>query len=113
MQDRETLARYGITEEDCELGMILLDVQNPSRRWQGSDAAEEIVRLLPAGEPLVRAYRTLPGMKWAGDRAYEQIRDNRYNWFGKRSTTYRPCHSCTPAVTEPDPAADKNPQPLA
>ncbi|MEY3403348.1 MAG: hypothetical protein RLZZ86_2964, partial [Cyanobacteriota bacterium] len=35
------------------------------------------------------AYRALPGMKWAGDRFYEQIRDHRYTLFGKRSQTYQ------------------------
>jgi predicted DCC family thiol-disulfide oxidoreductase YuxK len=24
-----------------------------------------------------------------GDRVYEQVRDNRYSWFGKRSSTYQ------------------------
>ena len=27
--------------------MILIDTNTPTRRWQGSDAAEEIGRLLP------------------------------------------------------------------
>jgi predicted DCC family thiol-disulfide oxidoreductase YuxK len=88
MQDRDALEQLGIMPQDCEMGMILIDAQNPSCRWQGSDAAEEIANLLPMGYLLVKAYRSLPGMKWAGDRAYEQIRDNRYSWFGRRSTTY-------------------------
>ena len=57
-------------------------------RWQGSDAAEEIGRLLPMGEVFVQAYRALPGAKKGGDRAYEFIRDNRYQLFGKRDDTY-------------------------
>ena len=88
MQDEQTLLRWGITAQDCEQGMILIDGNEPQRRWQGSNAAEEIGRLLPAGSIFVDAYRALPGMKWAGDRFYEQIRDNRYALFGKRSNTY-------------------------
>lgn len=93
MQDRETLEQFDIKEEDCQMGMILIDANNPELRWQGSDAAEEIARLLPAGELFIAAYRAIPGMKWVGDRAYAQIRDNRYNWFGKRNSTY---HSAYP-----------------
>jgi predicted DCC family thiol-disulfide oxidoreductase YuxK len=89
MQDLEGLKRFDITAEDCEMGMILIDKNNPAKRWQGSDAAEEIGRILPAGEVFVAAYRAMPGMKWMGDRVYEQVRDNRYTLFGKRSTTYK------------------------
>ncbi|MEA5470778.1 thiol-disulfide oxidoreductase DCC family protein [Spirulina sp. 06S082] len=90
MQDRENLASFNITPQDCEMGMILIDRNTPKKRWQGSDAAEEITRLLPMGELFVNAYRAIPGMKWFGDRTYEQIRDNRYQWFGKRDSTYHP-----------------------
>ncbi|MCC5659552.1 DCC1-like thiol-disulfide oxidoreductase family protein [Nostoc sp. XA010] len=100
MQDEQTLLRWGITAQDCEQGMILIDGNEPQRRWQGSNAAEEIGRLLPAGSIFVDAYRALPGMKWAGDRFYEQIRDNRYTIFGKRSNTYQSAYcvdgSCKP-----------------
>ena len=89
MQDEETLSQWGITSTDCQQGMILIDGNATERRWQGSNAAEEIVRLLPLGSIFVDAYRALPGMKWAGDRFYEQIRDNRYTLFGKRSQTYQ------------------------
>jgi predicted DCC family thiol-disulfide oxidoreductase YuxK len=84
MQDTATLERLGITAADCELGMILVEADQGDRRWQGSDAAEEIGRSLPLGDMLVAAYRGLPGMKWAGDRLYEQVRDHRYQWFGQR-----------------------------
>ena len=93
MQDDQTLKSWGITPQDCELGMILIDADSPERRWQGSAAAEEIGRLLPLGDVFVSAYRSLPGLKWVGDRAYEQIRDNRYSWFGKRSSTYKTAYS--------------------
>lgn len=93
MQDQETLNSWGITPQDCEMGMILIDADAPQNRWQGSDAAEEIGRLLPGSSAFVAAYRALPGVKWVGDRAYEQIRDNRYTIFGKRSSTY---HSAYP-----------------
>ncbi|NJR76744.1 MAG: DUF393 domain-containing protein [Scytonema sp. CRU_2_7] len=89
MQDLEALNRFGITAQDCEMGMILIDAKVPEKRWQGSDAAEEIGRILPGGEVFVAAYRAMPGMKWMGDRAYEQIRDNRYTLFGKRDDTYK------------------------
>jgi predicted DCC family thiol-disulfide oxidoreductase YuxK len=92
MQDEEILAKYDVTPQGCELGMILLDPADPEQRWQGSDAAEEIGRRLPLGEVFVSAYRSLPGLKSAGDRVYEQVRDNRYDWFGKRDATYRSRH---------------------
>ena len=85
MQDESALAQYDITTKDCEAGMILIDADKPERRWQGSQAAEEIARLLPLGEAFVATYRAIPGMKWLGDRSYEQIRDNRYEWFGERN----------------------------
>jgi predicted DCC family thiol-disulfide oxidoreductase YuxK len=100
MQDEQTLLQWGITAQDCEQGIILIDANDPQRRWQGSNAAEEIGRLLPAGSIFVDAYRALPGMKWVGDRFYEQIRDNRYTIFGKRSNTYESAYcvddSCKP-----------------
>ncbi|GAB4530443.1 MAG: DUF393 domain-containing protein [Pleurocapsa sp.] len=88
MQDATTLAEFDITPQDCAAGMILIDGKQPEKRWQGSAAAEEITRLLPLGDAFIAAYRSIPGMKWLGDRTYEQVRDNRYNWFGKRDTTY-------------------------
>jgi predicted DCC family thiol-disulfide oxidoreductase YuxK len=75
----------------------LIDTDQPERRWQGSAAAEEIGRLMPLGKIFVAAYRKLPGMKWAGDRVYEQVRDNRYTLFGRRSKTYQ---SAYPACTD-------------
>lgn len=87
MQDESTLAKFNITPTDCEAGMILIDAHQPETRWQGSEAAEEIARLLPLGDMFISAYRAIPGMKWLGDRSYEQIRDNRYQWFGEREET--------------------------
>ena len=87
MQDESTLAKFNITPTDCEAGMILIDAERPETRWQGSEAAEEIARLLPLGDMFISAYRAIPGMKWLGDRSYEQIRDNRYQWFGERAET--------------------------
>ncbi len=89
MQDQTGLDRYNITAQDCEMGMILIDNQQLDRRWQGSNAAEEIGRILPFGSVFVTAYRGLPGAKWMGDRVYEQVRDNRYALFGRRSSTYQ------------------------
>lgn len=93
MQDEQTLQSWGITPEDCELGMILIDAEQPERRWQGSAAAEEIGRLLPLGNVFVTAYQSLPGLKWLGDRVYEQVRDNRYSLFGKRESVYQTAYS--------------------
>ena len=93
MQDESSLQQWGITAQDCELGMILIDADAPQRRWQGSAAAEEIGRLLPMGDVFVTAYRSLPGLKWVGDRVYEQMRDNRYTLFGKRESTYKTAYS--------------------
>ncbi|MBD1855130.1 MULTISPECIES: thiol-disulfide oxidoreductase DCC family protein [Leptolyngbya] len=89
MQDEAGLAQFGVTAEACEMGMIVIDNNQPDRRWQGSDAAEEIGRLLPTGNVFVTAYRNLPGMKWVGDRVYAQVRDNRYALFGRQSETYQ------------------------
>lgn len=88
MQDANQLAQWGITPVECEQGMILLDPTQPQRRWQGSDAAEEIGRLLPLGSGFVEVYRALPGMKAAGDRVYGFIRDHRYPLFGRRDRLY-------------------------
>jgi predicted DCC family thiol-disulfide oxidoreductase YuxK len=90
MQDEDILQQLDITSQDCEMGMILIDIEQPQNRWQGSEAAEEITRQLPTGKALIAAYRALPGMKWLGTRTYEQIRDNRYQWFGSCAQTYRP-----------------------
>ncbi|MGI0490888.1 thiol-disulfide oxidoreductase DCC family protein [Alkalinema pantanalense CENA528] len=89
MQDSEGLATYGVAPADCEQGMILIHPIDLNQRWQGSAAAEEIGRLLPLGAIFVAAYRGIPGMKGLGDRAYLQIRDHRYDWFGRRQQTYR------------------------
>ncbi len=93
MQDEQILQRWGITPQDCEMGMILIDANAPDQRWQGSAAAEEIGRLLPLGDVFITAYRSLPGLKWMGDRVYEQVRDNRYTLFGKRSSVYQTAYS--------------------
>ncbi|MBI4784230.1 MAG: DUF393 domain-containing protein [Oscillatoriophycideae cyanobacterium NC_groundwater_1537_Pr4_S-0.65um_50_18] len=111
MQDQPTLDRFGITAKDCELGMILLSLEAPAQRWQGSEAAEEIGRLLPLGSVFVNAYRSLPGVKWMGDRTYEQIRDHRYALFGERDTTYQSIYpacdsgSCGVGASDSHPAS--------
>ncbi len=94
MQNEKVLKQYHITPEDCEMGMILINQDVPSQRSQGSEAAEEIVNLLPMGQAFISAYRALSGMKLLGDRTYEQIRDNRYQWFGKRQETYHSSFGC-------------------
>ncbi len=100
MQDQQTLKQWGITPQDCELGMILIDADKPECRWQGSAAAEEIGQLLPLGNVFVTAYRSLPGLKWMGDRVYEQVRDNRYSLFGKRSSVYQTPYSADCGCTQ-------------
>ncbi|HEY9907315.1 MAG TPA: DCC1-like thiol-disulfide oxidoreductase family protein [Thermosynechococcaceae cyanobacterium] len=97
MQDAAALSQIGITPQDCEMGMILVNADSPTQRWQGTAAAEEIGRLLPMGEAFVALYRSLPGLKWSGDRVYEQVRDNRYTLFGQRDRTYQ---SRYPACSE-------------
>lgn len=101
MQDQATLSQWQITPADCEAGMILLSGDDPAQRWQGSDAAEEIARLLPAGAWVIGAYRQVPGLKWLGDQVYGQVRDNRYAWFGGREQTYVSCHACRTGQQEP------------
>ena len=66
MQNKPVLTQFGITAEDCNLGMILIDSEQPTERWQGSSAAEEIARLLLLGDTFIAAYRSIPGMKWIG-----------------------------------------------
>ncbi|MEM6500501.1 MAG: DUF393 domain-containing protein [Cyanobacteria bacterium P01_C01_bin.89] len=87
MQDNQTLAQYNITEQDCEKGMIVIDLDT-EEQWQGADAAEKIGLLLPFSRPLIKLYQSIPGLKLFGDTAYSHIRDNRYNWFGKTNSTY-------------------------
>jgi predicted DCC family thiol-disulfide oxidoreductase YuxK len=89
MQNLEKLQQLAITPQDCELGIILINSQQSEKRWQGSNAAEEIGRLLPMGEIFAKAYQALPGLKFVGDRVYEQVRDHRYTLFGKRTNTYK------------------------
>lgn len=104
MQDDTTLERFGVTAADCELGMLLIDLDSEgkatARRWQGSDAAEEIGHLLPMGAAFVQAYRALPGLKPTGDKAYEFVRDNRYGLFGQRESVYRPAYPCADGKCE-------------
>jgi len=92
MQDETNLNTLSITAQDCEMGMILIDANELQRRWQGSAAAEEIGNLLPMGNLFVSAYRALPGVKWSGDRLYEQVRDHRYALFGQRDSIYQPLY---------------------
>ncbi|NJO93242.1 MAG: DUF393 domain-containing protein [Hydrococcus sp. RM1_1_31] len=100
MQAESVLQQFGITAQDCQMGMILIDAEDPKRRWQGSDAAEAIAGLLPMGRAFVAAYRALPGVKWLGDLTYEQVRDNRYQLFGKRDSTYHSAYSIGCSTTE-------------
>jgi predicted DCC family thiol-disulfide oxidoreductase YuxK len=89
MQDLDVLSTYGITTQHCELGMILVNADQPEQRWQGSEAAEQIGQLLPGGQLFVEAYRRIPNLKEMGDQVYAEVRDNRYDWFGRRASTYR------------------------
>lgn len=88
MQDETTLAQFEVTAADCEMGMILINTSDRDRKWQGSEAAEEIVRLLPIGKMFISAYRAMSPIKAIGDATYIQVRDNRYKLFGKRDRTY-------------------------
>lgn len=100
MQAESVLQQFGITSQDCQMGMILIDAEDPKRRWQGSDAAEAIAGLLPMGQAFVAAYRALPGVKWLGDLTYEQVRDNRYQLFGKRDSIYHSAYPVGCSTTE-------------
>nr|WP_324603548.1 DCC1-like thiol-disulfide oxidoreductase family protein [Pseudanabaena biceps] len=102
MQDEENLQQLNVTPADCEMGMILIDLMEPTHRWQGSDAAEEIVRLLPMGKALVGAYRAMSPLKNLGDSAYIQVRDTRYELFGKRDRTYYTAYPFGCAVKKQD-----------
>lgn len=87
MQDTATLERHDLTPIDCERGMIVIDLDT-REQWQGADAAEKIGLLLPLAKPLIQLYLSIPGLKLFGDGIYTQVRDHRYDWFGKRSQTY-------------------------
>ena len=104
MQDTATLAQWGIPPEQMELGMIVIDLEQPERRWQGSDAVEHIAALLPSGSLWLALYRNLPGLKLLGDWGYAQIRDHRYEWFGRRDTLYLPadCERCRDPLAQTD-----------
>ncbi|MCS6782238.1 MAG: DCC1-like thiol-disulfide oxidoreductase family protein [Gloeomargarita sp. SKYBB_i_bin120] len=89
MQDETALAAWGVTPADCDQGVILIDGNQPERRWQGTAALEQLATLIPGMEPLVALYQQLPGLKALGDACYAQIRDHRYEWFGTREEVYR------------------------
>jgi predicted DCC family thiol-disulfide oxidoreductase YuxK len=89
MQDSESLSQWHITAADCEMGMILIELQDRGRnRWQGSVAAEQIAKLLPLGNLAVAIYQFFPGLKPLGDRTYISVRDNRFSLFGGRAQIY-------------------------
>ncbi len=88
MQDELTLSKLDVTADDCEQGMIVISADSPQQRWQGSDAVEQIGKLLPTGNLFVNFYRALPMAKNMGDNFYSYIRDNRYDLFGKTDKTY-------------------------
>jgi predicted DCC family thiol-disulfide oxidoreductase YuxK len=104
MQDELTLSQLAVTATDCEQGMMLINAERLSQRWQGSEAAEAIAKLLPGFGLAIDIYRWLPGLKWLGDRGYIQIRDRRYDWFGKRALVYLSPYrfeSCQPGKCAP------------
>ena len=104
MQDQETLMQFNVTPNDCEMGMILIDRKNNMQRWQGSEAAEEIARLLPMGNLLISSYRAISPLKSLGDSTYIKIRDNRYKLFGKRDRIYHTAYpfGCVNKKTNPN-----------
>lgn len=85
MQNTEFLTSWGVTTADCEQGMMVLSVD---QKWQGSEAVEKIVELLPNGALFLNAYRAVPALKQLGDTSYLKVRDNRYQWFGSTDSTY-------------------------
>ena len=108
MEDAVALVPFGLTPTDGEAGMILIDLAQPTRRWQGSDAAEEIGRQMPLLQGLIAAYRALPGAKPTGDRVYAYIRDHRYPIFGQRAQRYQSAHPhCSDQTCHPFPTTSK------
>ncbi|NJK33963.1 MAG: DUF393 domain-containing protein [Oscillatoriales cyanobacterium SM2_2_1] len=87
MQNGDLSSTYQITAADCELGLILLDLET-QQRWQGTAAIAEIGSRLPLAARLVWFYQQWSGLGWLGDRTYEFIRDRRYQLFGRRAETY-------------------------
>ena len=88
MQEKNNLQELNITPEDCELGMIVINQENITERWQGHNAVEKIIELLPNSKLFMKAYNAIPGLKRLGEKTYLQVRDNRYKWFGNRQQTY-------------------------
>lgn len=95
MQETITLQQLGITPEECQLGVILINSTNLNERWQGSEALEKIIQLLPNGQVLITAYHQIPGLKKLGDNTYLQVRDHRYQWFGGRADPYYSSYTFT------------------
>jgi len=89
MQDATALAPWGITPDTCAQGMMVINMNEPDQRWQGSAAVEQLLSLLPGLAPWVDTYRGMTGLKAWGDACYAQIRDHRYAWFGARADVYR------------------------
>jgi hypothetical protein len=52
----------------------------------------------------------MPGMKWMGDRIYEQVRDNRYSLFGKRSSPYTSAYPIGCQVTPDSKVTQEQPE---
>ena len=76
LEDRERLRDFGLTVEECQQkGLILINVNEPSQRWYGSEAVEEIVNVLPMGHLLIATYRAMPGAKPLGDSVYAALKD--------------------------------------
>ena len=60
--------------------MYFLD--NTGKSWKGMEAAREILRYLPLGQPLAWLFY-LPGFPILADRLYTWIARKRYLWFGQ------------------------------
>ncbi|MDY7023399.1 MAG: DCC1-like thiol-disulfide oxidoreductase family protein [Cyanobacteriota bacterium] len=76
LENQERLAEFGLTLEECkQKGLILINTNNLSQRWYGSEAIEEVVNVLPMGQLLIATYRAMPGAKPIGDRVYVTLKD--------------------------------------
>ncbi len=76
LDNPEILRELGLTVEECkQKGLILINTNEPSKRWFGSEAIEKVVNVLPMGSFLIATYRAMPGAKPIGDHVYVTLKD--------------------------------------
>jgi predicted DCC family thiol-disulfide oxidoreductase YuxK len=83
-EGKALLVRYGIDPEDPATFLVL----DRGRRFTQSDAEIHVIAALGGLWRLAQLARIVP-RRWR-DAAYQLLARNRYRWFGRRDTCYRP-----------------------